>query len=136
MAAIREVSEDRLLSQPERQWRAAICLGWPLAMIAAPVLLSLGNLPCPFRQLSGLPCPLCGGTHVCAALVQGDFHSAWLANPGVMLVLVLAAVHTSLLARESLVGLRLGTQRFWSRVWTGGGVIFLVAWGMRLLGFV
>ncbi len=129
------MSEGILLSYPQRQWRAAICLGWPLAMGAAPVLASLGNLPlCAFRQLSGHPCPLCGGTHACAALLSGDVSAAWQANPGLLPLLVVAAVHTLLLAREALAGRRLGTPRWLSWAWAGSGVILLGAWNLRLLG--
>ena len=135
MKAVREVSEYRLLSQPERQWRAATCLGWPLVLGGAPVVMSMGKLPlCAFHQLSGLPCPLCGGTHACAALLQGDFLAAWQANPGVLPLLAVAAVHTGMLAGEAWSGRRLGTQRIWSWAWAGGSAILLAAWGLRLLG--
>lgn len=137
MKAFQRMSEDRFLSHPERQWRAAICLGWPLAMGATPVLMSLGDLPlCAFRQLSGHPCPLCGGMHVCAALLQGDFFAAWQANPGMLPLMAVAAVHTGMLAREALSGRRLSTQRLWSWAWAGGGTILLLGWGLRLLGYI
>jgi hypothetical protein len=137
MAAILQLPESRLLGQPERRWRAAICLGLPLAVGVAPVLMSLGNLPlCAFRQLSGLPCPLCGGTHACAALLQGDFLAAWQANPGVLPLLAVAAVHAGVLAFEAVSGRRMGTPRFWSWVWASAGTILLVAWALRLLGHI
>src|SRR5450631_4181107 len=137
MAAILQLPDSRLLGQPERRWRAAICLGLPLAMGVAPVLMSLGELPlCAFRQLSGQPCPLCGGTHACAALMQGDFLAAWQANPGVLALLAVAAVHTGVLAFEAVSGRRLSTRRFWSRVWAGGGAILLAAWALRLLDHI
>lgn len=131
------MSEGTLLGRPERQWRAAIFLGWPLAMGAAPVLASLGELPlCAFRQLSGRPCPLCGGTHACVALLSGDLAAAWQANPGLLPLLVVAAAHTLLLAREALAGRRLGTPRWLSWAWAGSGAILLGAWNLRLLGHI
>ena len=61
--------EAVLLSLSERRQQAALTLGWPAALLGAPLMLSLGELPlCAFRQLTGQPCPLCGGTHACAAL--------------------------------------------------------------------
>lgn len=137
MAAVLPASEDSPLGYPERRWRAAICLGWPLAMGAVPVMVSLGQLPlCVFRQSSGLPCPLCGGTHACAALLQGDLLAAWQANPGMLPLLAVAVLHTGTLAREALAGHRLGTRQFWSRAWAGGGTTLLLAWGLRLLGYI
>jgi len=137
MAAIRQASEDVPLSLPERQWRAAVCLGWPLALGAVPLMMSLAERPlCAFHHLSGLPCPLCGGTHACAALLHGDVLAAWQANPGVLPLLALAAVHTGFLAREALSARRVESGRLWPRAWAGGGAILLGAWSLRLLGFV
>ena len=72
-----------------RQLRLAFGLGWPLAMAATPWWLERGGLGlgCGFRALTGVPCPLCGGTHACAALVQGDWAAAWAANPGALVLL-------------------------------------------------
>lgn len=136
MAVVQPAPEGGLLSHPERQWRAAICLGWPLAIGAVPVLMAAGGSLCAFRHLSGLPCPLCGGTHACAALLQGDLAAAWQANPGLLPLLAVAAVHTGLLAGEALVARSFGPRRPWSRAWGGGGMFLLACWGLRLLGYV
>jgi len=129
------MAEQTALADPERQWRAAICLGWPLALGAAPLLVAHGGPAlCLFRQLSGQPCPLCGGTHACAALISGDVAAAWQANPGLLPLLAVTAVHTVLLAREALAGRRLGTPRWLSWAWTGSGAALLGAWGLRLSG--
>src|SRR3989344_9059169 len=71
-----------------RRLRLAFGLGWPLAMAATPWWLGQGGLGlgCGFRALTGMPCPLCGGTHACAALVQGDWAAARGAHPGAGLV--------------------------------------------------
>lgn len=129
------MAEEIALGAAERQWRATILLGWPLALGAAPLLVSQGApVLCLFRQLSGQPCPLCGGTHACAALISGDLGAAWQANPGLLPVLAVAAVHTVFLATEALTGRRLGTPRWLSWAWAGSGAALLGAWGLRLFG--
>ena len=39
------------------------------------------SLPCPFHWLTGLQCPGCGATRMCAAVLHGQWDSAWQANP-------------------------------------------------------
>lgn len=136
MAASQPAPEGGLLGHPERQWRAAICLGWPLAIGAVPLMMAAGGSLCAFRHLSGLPCPLCGGTHACAALLQGDLAVAWQANPGLLPLLVVAALHTLMLAGEALAGRRLGSRWRWSWAWAGGGMFLLAGWGLRLPGYL
>ncbi len=129
--------ETRKLDAAERQWRASLTLLWPAALAGAPYLLSLGHIPlCAFRQLSGQPCPLCGGTHACAALAQGDIAQAWAANPGLMPLLAIAAVHAAQLAYEAWRGERNLRWRIGVGAWKAGTVFLLGAWVLRLFGQV
>lgn len=126
-----------LLSPPERQWRSALTLGWPLALLGAPLLLSLGDLPlCGFHHLTGLPCPLCGGTRACAALVEGNFLAAWQFNPGVLVILSLAAAYSVQLGFEAWTGRRVQRWRIGADAWRAGLVVLLAVWVLRLLGLV
>ena len=121
-----------------RRLRLAFGLGWPLAMAATPWWLGQGGLGlgCGFRALTGMPCPLCGGTHACAALVQGDWAAAWAANPGAVLLLVWLV----LLAGQAVVEGTLGHHRTVRWPWwhpavlvaVGGG--WLLSWLLRLAG--
>jgi hypothetical protein len=43
--------------------------------------IGLNPLPCPFLRVTGLPCPGCGMTRSCLALLRGDFHAVWHFNP-------------------------------------------------------
>lgn len=124
-----------LLTAGERQWRAVVTLGWPLALGAAPLLLARVPL-CAFRQFTGLPCPLCGGTHACAALAQGDVTAAWQANPGLMPLAVLAAVATLQFAWEAWHGRRMTRWRIRPGAWWAGGLFLMGAWALRLAGLV
>lgn len=125
------------LPPAERQWRAAVALLWPAGMMAAPVLVALDGPPlCALRYFAGLPCPLCGGTHACAALASGAWASAWQANPGVVVLIALGALHAGLLAGEAFTGRRLPAhatvQRLLGTAWRAGGGLLLATWGIRL----
>ena len=127
--------DNQLLDGPQRQWRAALTLCWPLALGAAPLLLAVEQVPlCAFRELSGLPCPLCGGTHAYAALAQGDLLAAWQANPGLMPLLAIASVHTVQLAYEAWRGRPAERWRMGTGAWSAGAAILLGGWILRLLG--
>jgi hypothetical protein len=124
-----------LLSSPERLWRSVLTMSWPLALLGAPAVLSLGDLPlCGFRHVTGLPCPLCGGTRACAALVDGNFLAAWQLNPGLMVLLALAAVHSVQLGFEAWTGRRVQRWRIGIDAWRAGIVVLLFGWVLRLLG--
>ena len=53
--------------------------------LAASILIPASRLPaaplCPFRLLTGLPCPGCGLTHAFCNISHGHFRMAWQANP-------------------------------------------------------
>ena len=129
-----------LLQRADRALRLALGLGVPLAMAATPWWLRQAGgdrgWGCGFRVLTGLPCPLCGGTHACAALVQGDVAGAWAANPGAMVLLVWLLLAASQAGAEGLGGRRRAAR--WPG-WhpavlavVGGGL--LVSWLARLAG--
>ncbi len=110
-------------------------LGWPLALGTAPLLLSLGDLPlCAFRLWTGRPCPLCGGTHACAALAEGNFLAAWQASPGLMPLFLLAALQTVQWGYEAVSGRQSTRWRVGPALWQAGGVFLLSTWLLRLFG--
>ena len=86
------------------------------------------NLGCGFLALTGLPCPLCGGTHACAALVQGDWAAAWAANPGAVGLLLVLALLALQWALEGAAGWR--RTRAWP--WGGAAAAHSVAGGLLL----
>ncbi|MDD6119479.1 MAG: DUF2752 domain-containing protein [Selenomonadaceae bacterium] len=67
-------------------YRRAIQLG---GAYAAFVLITGYSLPCPIHYLTGYLCPGCGITTICLALLQGDFATAWQANPALTAMLPL-----------------------------------------------
>ena len=52
-------------------------------LVLRPFWLAIAPLlpACPFRSLTGIPCPTCGATHVALALLNGDLRAALGANP-------------------------------------------------------
>jgi len=120
---------------PERQWRLAAGLILPTGVLLAPAFLRLGDVPlCAFKHLTGVPCPLCGGIRACAALAQGDVAAAWLLNPGLLPLLVVAALHSVLLLVEAVSGRKLGAPPALVLAWKVAGAGLLLSWLVRLLG--
>ena len=101
---------------------------------AATLLLATGVPLCGFRHLTGQPCPLCGGTHACAALAQGDLMVAWQANPGLMPLFVIAAARAAQLAWEAWTGRRVTRWRIGPALWKAGGLFLIGSWALRLAG--
>jgi uncharacterized protein DUF2752 len=81
--------------------------------------------PCPFRDATGLPCPLCGATRAFALAVRGD--GGWTAYNAPWVVLAVLAVVAGALV---LAGARARVPR---RSLAVAAVLFLaVAWGYAL----
>ena len=51
-----------------------------------------GPIVCPFRLVTGLPCPFCGSTRAVGAVLQGDLVGSLALNPLGPLTMVLAVV--------------------------------------------
>jgi len=129
-----------ILSRGHR--RAAFVLPLTSAVFAVSALWSPTDLPgfvfCPFRALTGLPCPGCGMTRAFCAIGHGDFASAIGFNPLAPFVfagalLLWAHALATLLkldtARAAIERLR-PTQRA-TRVMLA---VTLVWWAVRLYG--
>lgn len=127
------------LERGDRAARLALGLGAPLAMAATPWWLRQGGgWGCGFQALTGLPCPLCGGTHACAALVQGDLGAAWAASPGALVLLVWLLLAAGQALAEGIGGRRRAAGGLW---WHPGvlaavGGALLLSWLARLMGLV
>ncbi|MFN3437523.1 MAG: DUF2752 domain-containing protein [Acidovorax sp.] len=127
------------LRTPQRLQRLGAGLLLSSAMAATPWWLANRlSVGCAFRALTGLPCPLCGGTHACAAFVQGDWATAWSANPGAVGLLVVMALVAAQWAAEGLVGWR--RVRPWP--WAGPVAVrvviagLLASWAVRLAALI
>jgi hypothetical protein len=74
---------------------------WPLLPAHPP-------LSCPLRNVTGIPCPLCGATRAVVAAVEGDVWASLRYNPIGVLVVVLAI---ALVVRPALIRLLALPQR-------------------------
>ena len=67
--------------------------------------LSDGSGPtvCPFRLLTGIPCPTCGMVRTARLVMQGQFSPAWMMNPlDALAVMVVGPLAVVLLAANRL----------------------------------
>jgi Protein of unknown function (DUF2752) len=64
------------------------------AVLVGSALVPAGNfpdlLPCPFKMLTGWPCPGCGLTHAFCDISHGNLARAWVDNPFGFLFFALA----------------------------------------------
>jgi hypothetical protein len=77
--------------------------GAALLPLAPPFALPALSL-CAFKSLTGLPCPLCGGTRALQALLRGDFAHAFYLNAAALPALVAIGAIAILLAWEAFRG--------------------------------
>lgn len=107
--------------------RAALLAAGCVALAQALAIHDPGVL-CPMRRLTGLPCPLCGGTTALAAAGAGHFDRAFAASPIV------------LLGGLALVAAPAGAGNLWwrlgdrTRTWLVLGLL-TVAWLYQLVRF-
>jgi hypothetical protein len=64
---------------------ATVLLAAGVSQIAL-VASGLPGWPCPFQEALGLPCPGCGLSRACVALLHGEWREALLIHPFVVLV--------------------------------------------------
>ncbi len=69
---------------------------------------------------------------MCAALAQGDVVTALQLNPGLLPVLALAALHSTMLLAEALSGRALGLSRPLAAAWKLAGGFLLASWLWRV----
>jgi hypothetical protein len=94
------VNNDAVIAAPSRRVTAALVVAggvWAVAPVHP-------GLTCPFRAMTGLPCPLCGMTRAVTAGLRGDVVASLRFQPA---GLVLIALGVWLLVRRSRVAVRL-----------------------------
>jgi hypothetical protein len=90
----------------ERRLGALLVAGGCLPFAAGALMNGDGpGLPCPFRELTGVPCPLCGASRAFALAARGDgdllrYNAAWVALAAVAIVAGLVALAASAFGRS------------------------------------
>lgn len=110
-------------------WLVYTRVFWPLTAAHA-------TLPaCPFRTITGHPCPLCGGTHSFAFMWDGDVTRAALAYPLGPLLFVGTLVAVPVLAFAVIadrdLAVRLPDSMRRALLWAGLAVM-AVSWSLKL----
>jgi hypothetical protein len=103
-------NENVAVSPDVREFRATRAAGYVGAFFAGGLALSAlyattgVGLPCPFRAVTGWECPLCGGTRMGAALLDGDVLAAFGHNPLALIGLLILGLLGVLWAVEAVGG--------------------------------
>jgi hypothetical protein len=104
------VSPKPPLRSDQRNFRAILVFVFVLELCGlallplAPPSFSFGLQTCAFKGVTGLPCPLCGGTRATQALLRGDFVRAHYLNMAALPVLVAMVAGAIALSIEAMRG--------------------------------
>ncbi|MCU1459390.1 MAG: hypothetical protein JWL73_3482 [Actinomycetia bacterium] len=60
--------------------------------VVRPLLPFDGGAPCPFKAVTGIPCPMCGMTRSVTSVVHGDLGHALTMQPAGIVLVVLAVL--------------------------------------------
>lgn len=87
-----------------KHWGGMATLVLSIAAVAsfAAICHVLGIVVCPLKRFTGVPCPSCGTTRACLAMLRGDVRSAFAIQP--FAVTLLFGVAPALLAATVVVG--------------------------------
>ncbi len=93
---------------------------------------------CLFLSITGLPCPMCGGTRAVTCLLRGDLEGVWVWNPWSISWVVLISTAAATWTLEAVAGKSITYPMWWSKfLWVTLlmlGVFTLALWAVRLLG--
>jgi hypothetical protein len=119
-------------SSPYELPRPAIAAGAlliALGIVVAALAARPGPVTCPFRLVTGFPCPTCGMVRATRHVMHGEFAAAWQTNPLDAFSLLVAAPATVVM----LLANRLGR---WAMRIQVGGKERAILWALAVAAFV
>lgn len=125
--------EAERLPPSDRAAHWALLIAGPSVVGGLWLLSRITGHSCPWRAISDLSCPLCGGTRATIALASGRWSEAFSLNLVAPAAAALALVHGGIWAYEALRGRRVIPNRHWARAWVWIAAAFLAAWLVKLL---
>lgn len=84
------------------------------------------DIPCPFKSVTSIPCPGCGGMRAAGSLFHGDIAGAIATNPLSVLVIVFIAVSAVWLAIDIIRG-RDSYWQIFSVRWSRTAIVVAIA---------
>ena len=90
-------------------------------------ILELFSFNCPFKSLTGLPCPGCGFTRSIESLTTGDIHGSFIHNPGWIVLILFLVIMTGIGVRSIVRGRQVNLGIRWL-------VIFIILLGATWIG--
>jgi hypothetical protein len=135
MEAVPDAAAPTTERKPMERWRSLL---WVLGAggASAGVTLAPFHGECGFKYLSGAPCPGCGMTRACLALLRGDLGESWRLHPLAVPLVLGCAAAVGLAVHEGATG-RATFRRLAGRWGSAAAVSFLVAfaavWVLRVV---
>ena len=76
-------------------------------------ILGLLSMECPFRSITGLPCPGCGYTRSVESLLAGDLSASFFHNPGWIILIFFMVTMISIGIRSLIRGRQVVLNQRW-----------------------
>ncbi|MGN0394476.1 MAG: DUF2752 domain-containing protein [Coprococcus sp.] len=128
------------LDEPERSlYIAEIITVFAVASVMLLITALSKNVPafsdittCKFKELSGLPCPSCGGTRAVIYLVHGKIIKSLYYHAAVMYILVLCILFFLTQSIQQLSKGRIKGLRWHNWYWIVGLAIYIIQYILKL----
>jgi hypothetical protein len=90
-------------------------------------IIYLFNFDCPFRSITGLPCPGCGFTRSMESMLGGKFLMSFMHNPGWIILVFFLGTMIGIGVRSIISGKQLVLNKRWL-------IMFIVTLGSTWIG--
>ncbi len=131
----------RYLDEPERSvYIAEIITMIAIFVLTVTFIILSRNIPffadlmtCKFKQITGIPCPSCGGTRALISLLHGRIFTSLYYHAAVIYIIVLCVVFFVSQSLRQISKGRIRGLRWHNWYWIVGLIIYIVQYIMKLL---